>query len=42
MLLKTCGYDKTFIDNMRYAETGYTKCTVLARSHAYDLFVMRT
>jgi len=27
---------------LRYAETGYTKYTVLARSFAYDLFNMRT
>jgi len=27
---------------LRYAETGYTKYTVLARSLAYDLFMMRT
>ena len=27
---------------LRYAETDYTKHTVLARSLAYDLFIMRT
>jgi len=27
---------------LRYAETGYTKYTVLARSLAFDLFIVRT
>jgi len=27
---------------LRYADTGHTKYTVLARSLAYDLFIMRT
>jgi len=27
---------------LRYAETGYTKYTALARALAYDLFITRT
>ena len=34
-------YDQGFAP-LRYAETGYTKYTILVRSFVYDLFIMCT